>query len=62
MSIGYLSLGSNLGDRATYLRRAVLCLDQVQGISIIGKSRIYETKAYGNVPQGNYLNDTDTNL
>lgn len=56
MTIGYLALGSNLGDRLDYLKQAVNLLNQDEHIQVIKKSAIYETKPYGEVPQDNYLN------
>jgi 2-amino-4-hydroxy-6-hydroxymethyldihydropteridine diphosphokinase len=56
MMRGFLSLGSNLGDREAYLKDALRHL-ATRGAQIIKASRIYET-----VPvevtseQGNYLN------
>lgn len=53
---GYLSLGSNLGDRSSYLKEALDALDR-NGVRIIQSSRIYETKPI-DVPdvQRNYYN------
>jgi 2-amino-4-hydroxy-6-hydroxymethyldihydropteridine diphosphokinase len=55
MSIAYLSLGSNLGDRASYLRKAIDLLKK-QGHTICKISTIIETAPVGGVPQGSYLN------
>lgn len=52
----YLALGSNLGDRMNYLREAVRRLDDVSGIRVLEKAKIYETDPYGDVPQDNFLN------
>lgn len=54
-----LALGSNLGDRAAYLRAAVDGLPDV-----VALSRVYETDPVGGPEQGPYLNmvvrlDTD---
>lgn len=53
---GYLSLGSNLGDRSAYLIRALDALT-ARGIRIIRASNIYETRPV-EVPhaQQNYYN------
>lgn len=40
----FLSLGSNLGDRAGYLRSAVAALDRGEFASVIGVSPVYETE------------------
>ncbi len=56
MMRGFLSLGSNLGDREAYLKEALSHLSMC-GAQIIKASRIYETVPV-EVPseQGNYLN------
>jgi 2-amino-4-hydroxy-6-hydroxymethyldihydropteridine diphosphokinase len=53
---GFLSLGSNLGDREAHLKDALRHL-ATSGVTIIKASRIYETVPV-EVPsvQGNYLN------
>jgi len=56
MSRAFVSLGSNLGDREAYLRRAIHALGATRGIRWIGVSRIYETDPVGPLPQGPYLN------
>ncbi|MBT8225787.1 MAG: 2-amino-4-hydroxy-6-hydroxymethyldihydropteridine diphosphokinase [Dactylosporangium sp.] len=52
MTIAVLSLGSNLGDRAGYLGRAVAGL----GDSALRVSRVYETPPWGDPDQPAYLN------
>lgn len=47
----FLGLGSNVGDRAGHLRRAVVDLDDVVAVS-----PVYETDPVGGPPQGLYLN------
>ncbi|WP_430602089.1 2-amino-4-hydroxy-6-hydroxymethyldihydropteridine diphosphokinase [Enterococcus sp. DIV0724b] len=56
MTISYLALGSNLGDRLGTLQKAVELLDQDDDIQVIKKSKLYETLPYGDVPQENYYN------
>lgn len=58
-----VALGSNLGDRAAHLRRALRALAQTPGLRVLRASRIYETApvgaaagARGGPPQGDYLN------
>lgn len=61
----YLGLGSNLGDREAYLRRACALLAARPGITIRRLSPIYETAPVGPVPQGPFLNavlEADTDL
>jgi 2-amino-4-hydroxy-6-hydroxymethyldihydropteridine diphosphokinase len=52
----YLALGSNLGDRRTYLRRAALAIAEIAGIRLVAHSSTYETVPEGNAPQPLYLN------
>lgn len=40
----FLSLGSNLGDRAGYLRSAVAALERSEFASVVGVSPVYETE------------------
>lgn len=59
MARAYLGLGSNLGEREHYLRRAVDALDDVVAVS-----GLYETDPVGGPEQGAFLNvvvelDTD---
>lgn len=56
MMRGFLSLGSNLGDREAYLKDALVNL-ATRGVEIIKASRIYETVPVEvSSEQGNYLN------
>lgn len=52
-----LGLGSNLGDRQAYLRRAVEGLKRLDGVRLLAVSSLYETPPL-DVPdqQGDYLN------
>jgi 2-amino-4-hydroxy-6-hydroxymethyldihydropteridine diphosphokinase len=58
----YLALGSNLGDRLTYLQGAV---DELaRRVRVVAVSRVYETAPVGGPEQDDYLNavvaiDTD---
>lgn len=51
-----LGLGSNLGDRQSYLRQARTLLDQHQCITVEQVSSIYETEPVGVKDQPNFLN------
>ncbi|HUF34026.1 MAG TPA: 2-amino-4-hydroxy-6-hydroxymethyldihydropteridine diphosphokinase [Acidimicrobiales bacterium] len=56
----FLSLGSNLGDRAAFLRQAVAAMPDVVAVS-----PVYETGPVGGTEQGRYLNavvELDTEL
>ena len=52
----YVSLGTNLGDRAAQLERAIRALDALPGTRVAALSPIFETDAVGPPPQGDYLN------
>lgn len=54
--IGYLALGSNLGAAKENLRAARRLLAQTPGITVLKSSKIYRTKPYGPVQQGDFLN------
>jgi len=54
--VAYLSLGSNLGDRAAMLRRAVDAVAALPGTSVERLSDVYETRPWGPVPQPDFLN------
>ncbi|GBG97063.1 GTP cyclohydrolase I FolE [Lactococcus termiticola] len=52
----YLSLGSNMGDRQDYLRRAIASLGENPGILMEQVSRFYETSPVGGVVQDDFIN------
>lgn len=52
----FLGLGSNLGDRAAYLQKAVDALKQVNGVKVIWCSSVYETEPFGKKDQTSFLN------
>lgn len=57
MSIAYLSLGSNMGDRIKNLSRAVSLLDDPKkGIFVELVSPVFETKPVGYTEQDDFLN------
>lgn len=50
----YLSLGSNIGKRENFLKKAISEIKKIA--KIIQKSKIYETSPVGYKNQGNFLN------
>jgi 2-amino-4-hydroxy-6-hydroxymethyldihydropteridine diphosphokinase len=57
MIAAYIALGSNLGDRADYLERALTALRQCEGVQVTRVSPVYETRPVGGpLGQGPYLN------
>lgn len=53
--VGYVALGSNIEPRLQNLQEALLNLQEAS-VEILGKSAVYETKAYGYTQQGDFLN------
>ncbi len=51
----YLGLGSNMGDRSSYLMNALESLEMIFG-PVKRKSRVYETEAWGKKDQQAFLN------
>jgi len=56
MTTSYVGIGSNVGDRAAFVRRAVDELRQVSGIEVQKVSSLYETSPLGGPPQRSYVN------
>jgi 2-amino-4-hydroxy-6-hydroxymethyldihydropteridine diphosphokinase len=52
----YIGIGSNLGDRKTYIEDAIKKLKEIEGIKVKKVSSIYETEPVGGPKQGQYLN------
>ena len=55
MPIVYLALGSNLGDRLQYIRKAIEEI-KVCGLKVLKLSTVIETDPVGGIPQDRYLN------
>ncbi|MGI6211084.1 MAG: 2-amino-4-hydroxy-6-hydroxymethyldihydropteridine diphosphokinase [Anaerovoracaceae bacterium] len=58
-----IALGSNMGDRRSYLEQAILKMEERCG-KVLARSGVIETKAYGYTEQADFLNmavliDTD---
>jgi 2-amino-4-hydroxy-6-hydroxymethyldihydropteridine diphosphokinase len=61
----YVGVGSNLGDRAATIRRALDVLDARQDLDVVGLSTLLETEPWGYVDQATFLNGVvavDTSL
>ncbi len=52
----YLSVGSNLGDRASHLHKAQIFIEGFPQTRFLRSSSVYETDPVGGPPQGKYLN------
>ena len=56
MTTAYIGIGSNVGDRQSFCRRAVEELGKTPGIKVRATSGLYETTAVGGVPQRSFVN------
>jgi 2-amino-4-hydroxy-6-hydroxymethyldihydropteridine diphosphokinase len=57
VTVAYVGLGSNLGDRMANLRQAVALLDGRDGaVRVLRTSPVYETDPVGGPPQPAFLN------
>ncbi len=56
MTISYLSLGSNLGDRLAHLTNAVNNLNSQPKIKVLKVSSVYQTQPVGGPEQDDFLN------
>lgn len=56
MTIGYIGLGSNLGDRKDFIHKALKMLAETKNIEVARISDLIETAPLGGVNQPKYLN------
>jgi 2-amino-4-hydroxy-6-hydroxymethyldihydropteridine diphosphokinase len=56
MTICYIGVGSNIGDRRKFIDSSVAELKRARGVGVTRVSSIYETLPVSDIPQGNYLN------
>jgi 2-amino-4-hydroxy-6-hydroxymethyldihydropteridine diphosphokinase len=56
IDVAYIALGSNIGDRRSYLADARAALGSMAGSELVGESSIEETEPLGGLPQNKYLN------
>jgi 2-amino-4-hydroxy-6-hydroxymethyldihydropteridine diphosphokinase len=56
VTLAYVGLGSNLGDRMANLERAASLLDAVDGVRVVRTSAVYETAPVGGPEQPAFLN------
>ena len=56
MTTAYIGLGSNLGDRARNIRKALKMLNKADGVSVLAISSLYETEPEGYEDQGWFVN------
>ncbi|MBU4174542.1 MAG: 2-amino-4-hydroxy-6-hydroxymethyldihydropteridine diphosphokinase [Actinobacteria bacterium] len=56
MSTVYLGVGSNQGDRLVFLRAAVECLEEEDGVTVVATSSVYRSEPVGLTDQPEFLN------
>jgi 2-amino-4-hydroxy-6-hydroxymethyldihydropteridine diphosphokinase len=56
VTIAYIGVGSNVGERTSFCRRAVEELASIPGISVEAVSSLYETSPVGGPPQRSFVN------
>jgi 2-amino-4-hydroxy-6-hydroxymethyldihydropteridine diphosphokinase len=56
MSLSYIGLGSNIGDKADNIRKALEILDQFDGSKVVKVSSFYETEPVGYEDQDWFVN------
>lgn len=56
MTIAYIGIGSNVGDRVGFCRRAVESLTLSDGVRVVKVSSLYETAPLGGPPQRSFIN------
>jgi 2-amino-4-hydroxy-6-hydroxymethyldihydropteridine diphosphokinase len=56
MTTAFIGIGSNVGDRRSFCRRAVESLGASAGIRVLVASSLYETTPVGGLPQRSFVN------
>jgi 2-amino-4-hydroxy-6-hydroxymethyldihydropteridine diphosphokinase len=56
VTTAYIGIGSNVGDRQDFCRRAVADLGDSAGIEVVATSSLYETSPIGGPPQRSFVN------
>lgn len=56
MTVSYIGIGSNVGDRVAFSRRAVEALADSDKITVDAISSLYETSPIGGPPQRSFVN------
>lgn len=52
----YIGVGSNIGDRYGYIKKAKRLLGTYKDVDVVRVSKLYETEPYGKVKQNDFLN------
>jgi len=61
----FIGLGTNVGDRPSWIEQAIAALDETPHINVIRRASLYETEPVGPVDQSWFLNtvvEVDTDL
>ncbi|MGH2752642.1 MAG: 2-amino-4-hydroxy-6-hydroxymethyldihydropteridine diphosphokinase [Actinomycetota bacterium] len=56
MTRAYIGVGSNVGERSDFCRRAVSTLDDTPDVRVTATSGLYETTPVGGPPQRSFIN------
>jgi 2-amino-4-hydroxy-6-hydroxymethyldihydropteridine diphosphokinase len=56
ITTAYIGLGSNLADRAAFIKKALKNLDRIDGITVVAVSALIETRPLGDKNQDSFLN------
>ena len=56
MTVAYIGIGSNVGERRVFVRDAVSLLDDHADVTVEETSSLYETTPVGGPPQRSYVN------
>ncbi|MGT2832882.1 2-amino-4-hydroxy-6-hydroxymethyldihydropteridine diphosphokinase [Streptococcus halotolerans] len=65
MTVVFLSLGSNMGDKLAYLNQAIQALSEIPQTQLVNVSSFYQTVAWGKTDQDDFVNaavELETNL
>jgi len=56
MTVAFIGIGSNVGERRDFVRRAVTALGDDHDVEIVATSSLYETTPVGGPPQRSFVN------
>jgi 2-amino-4-hydroxy-6-hydroxymethyldihydropteridine diphosphokinase len=65
MPKSYLGLGSNIGDRISFIENALTEISKIPDTKVVKMSSVYETEPWGEIRQDDFLNsviEIDTKL
>ena len=56
MTVAFIGIGSNVGERRDFVRRAVASLAEDPNVEVVATSSLYETAPVGGPPQRSFVN------